>query len=248
MPDPSVISFPGRVLRSTGPIVLLSLSCIMKEYEQIDYAFRPASYTSDPTPRAAVLRNIKGENRRQMISHFFEKGRLEHLKEDVLEPTLSEEGRRHFGWMHPTCLGGEDLPDYLPGEVESARLTLDDDGATVISLRARALPNGLIAYRALDEADQHFMLPITESELPLTLAELIQQFDQGNIEESYLDGGLGFGFNAMNPEKLDPPELRDFTYISSEFYDELADHYVEAFDDWMAELLGDADDGDNATA
>ena len=49
----------------------------MKKYNDIDYDFRPESYWNDSDPLAAILRNVTGENRRQMITDYWNAGRLE---------------------------------------------------------------------------------------------------------------------------------------------------------------------------
>jgi hypothetical protein len=40
----------------------------MKKYKGIRYGFRPVSYWQDPDPLSAILRNVTGENRCQMIT------------------------------------------------------------------------------------------------------------------------------------------------------------------------------------
>ena len=40
----------------------------MKRYRGIRYGFRPESYWSETDPLTAILRNVTGENRRQMIT------------------------------------------------------------------------------------------------------------------------------------------------------------------------------------
>lgn len=49
----------------------------MKKYRGIRYSFRPQSYWKDVDPLSAILRNVTGENRRQMIVDYWKAGRLE---------------------------------------------------------------------------------------------------------------------------------------------------------------------------
>ena len=115
-------------------------------------------------------------------------------------------------------MGGEYLPHYLVGEVEIARICLQSTTSDVISLRARPSPEG-ICYRVIDEYEGQFTLPISTSLLPLTLAELIRQFDDGSLHELDWDGGLSLGYNNMNADGgSDYESLRHFTNISSSFY------------------------------
>lgn len=206
----------------------------MKKYRGIRYAFRPASYWTDADPLAAILRNVTGENRRRMITDYWHAGKLEELDAALLrdEATPGTVGR--LGRIHPSFMGGEYLPTYLPGEVEIARICLQSTTSDVISLRARPIPKG-IAYRIEDEYRGIFTLPIPTSAQPLTLAELVRQFEAGKLKELDWGGGLALGYNNMNAEDTDFEELRDFTHISSTQYPQLETHFEHVFDAWLSE-------------
>ena len=62
-------------------------------------------------------------------------------------------------------MGGEYLPDYLPEEVEIARVAMESTTADVISIRAFMEADNLIHYRVVDEYE--FSQPFTESPRPL---------------------------------------------------------------------------------
>ena len=47
-------------------------------------SFRPSSYWEDNDPLAAILRNVKGANRRQIITDYWNAGRIEDLDPDLL--------------------------------------------------------------------------------------------------------------------------------------------------------------------
>src|ERR1022692_3038558 len=142
----------------------------MKHYPNIDYSFRPGTYWSDADPLSAILRNVKGENRRQMIRDYWKAGRLDELDSALLRDEADEGTRDRLGKIHPSFMGGEYMPGYLPLEVEIVRICLQSTTSDVISLRAR--PTGkAIAYRVVDEYDATFTLPITGSPLPLTRSE-----------------------------------------------------------------------------
>ncbi len=206
----------------------------MKKYSGISYCFRPASYWSDADPLSAILRNVKGENRRQMITDYWKAGRLEDLEPSILLDEQDDETRKRRGRIHPSFIGGEYLPSYLPGEVEIARICLQSITRDVVTLRARPVPEG-IAYRAADEYEGRFTLPIPVSALPLSLEEVVRQFDEGTEEDLRWDGGLALGYNNLSAENEDRTSLRRFTNISSVTYHQLWAHYEHAFVDWAAE-------------
>lgn len=201
----------------------------MKKFKGIRYGFRPKSYWHESDPLEAILRNIKGENRRRMVIDYWNAGQLEKLDATLITDELGEQERLGLGRIHPSFMGGEYLPGYLPGEVEIARICLQSTTSDVISLRARPTPSG-IAYRIEDEYEGKFTLPITESRLPLTLGELVRQFEEGELDE--LPGNLATGYNDMNAEFVERETLRHFTQITSTIYRQLGTHFEEVFDEW----------------
>jgi len=208
----------------------------MKTYSGIRYTFRVSSYWEETVPLHSILRNVKGENRRRMILDYAARGRLEDLDENLLKDEVDESTRQNLGRIHPSFLGGEYLPDYFPGEVEIARICLQSTTSDVISIRAFPSPSGKIAYRVVDEYDATFKLPISESDEPLTLAEIVQQLDEGRLEETeFPEGGLSLGYNNLNAESGSVERLRHFTSIDSPFYPQLHAHYEHVFEDWVIE-------------
>ena len=206
----------------------------MKTYRAIRYDFRPASYWDDTDPLHAILRNVKGENRRRMILSYAAQDRLEDLDEALLKDEVDDSVRESLGRIHPSFMGGEYLPEYFPGEIEIARICLQSTTGDVISLRAYPTPSGKIGYRVVDEYEATFTLPIRESDLPLTLRELVRQLDKGTLDDhGFPDGGLSLGYNNLNAESDDVEQLRHFTRISSGFYRQLVQHFEHVFDDWV---------------
>lgn len=206
----------------------------MKKYKGIRYRFRPASYREDLNPLGAILRNVTGENRREIIRRSWKQGKLEVLPLGWLEDVLDEESRAGFGRIHPSFMGGEYLPGYLRDEVEIARICLRSTTSDVISLRARPDCGGIV-YRVVDEYDGEFKLPIGRSVLPLTLAQLIRQFEEGEVQELKCDEGMARAYNARNAEHCDPKDLRHFTRISSDIYPQLEAHFEQVFEEWVQE-------------
>ena len=201
----------------------------MKKFRGIRYIFRPKSYWDDSDPLKAILKNVKGEKRRQMLIDYWNAGHLEKLNATLLQDELGTEERRSLGRIHPSFMGGEYLPGYLPGEVEIARIWLQSTTSDVISLRACPRPSA-ISYRIEDEYEGQFTLPITESRFPLSLGELVRQFEEGRLNG--LLGNLATGYNEMNAEFAERESLRHFTRITSDIYSQLGTHFEKVFEAW----------------
>ena len=217
----------------------------MKTYTDIEYSFRPESYWEELDPLSAVLHNITGENRRRMITDYWNERRLDDLDLSLLCDEPDCISRTRLGRIHPSFLGGEYLPPYLLGEVEIARISLQSTTKDVITLRARPVPDG-IAYRIEDEHQGTFSVPIAVSVSPLTLAEVIRQFDKGRLQEMDWDGGLTLGYNSMNAEFCNFENLRDFTRISSRVYPQLEMHFKSVFEEWVKESCAEREAEANA--
>ena len=215
----------------------------MKRHPGIDYDQRPASYWDDETPEQAILKNIKGDFRREEIRKALQAGTLEAIPGEILKEALSENVRRFTGRIHPWLMGGEYLPDFAADEVEIARIALQSTTFDVISVRARRAAKGSIIYSVADEYEGEFRLARQRSKLPMSLAEMVDFLDRTELDG--LTGGLILGYNDMNAEFLDRDELRHFTRIGSEFYPQLGEHCEQVFDDWVEETQ-DASEEDKA--
>lgn len=217
----------------------------MKNYPNINYSFAPETYWSDGDPLAAILRNVTGENRRQMIRDYLDAGQLDQIEEALLPDELAEAKRNELGRIHPSFMGGEYLPGYLPVEVEIARICLQSTTSDVISLRAHPTSVGT-AYRIVDEYEGEFTLPIEVSAQPLTLAQLIHQFEEGSLKELDYGGGLALGYNNMNADGGSScEELRHFTRIESDLYPQLEEHFEHVFSEWLTESVAERDREDS---
>ena len=166
----------------------------IKLYSGIDYDFRPESYwTPARNLLEAALRNVKGRNRRQIITDYYEAGKLEQLHENLIADTLDEQSRKNLGLIHPTFMGGEYLPNYGRSEVEIARIELQSTTNDVISLRARPV-GSRIKYRLIDEYSSQFRLPQQTSSRPFSLGELIGFLDSVEQDEVSEPSWNKFGF------------------------------------------------------
>jgi len=210
----------------------------MKLCQGINYRFRPKSYWAETDPLSAILGNVTGENRRKLILDYWQSGRIEQLDIALLPDEDDEDTRTKLGGITPSFMSGKFLPPELPGEIEIARITLKSTTSDVISLRARPIPAG-IAYRCVDEYRAGFKLPIPRSTAPLTLKELIHQFDRGSLKGASRDkkGGLSLYYNWLNVVGDNHESLRHFTSISSPIYRQLHDHYEEIYSDWLKQCV-----------
>jgi hypothetical protein len=203
----------------------------MKRYTNIDYSQQPASYWEDPNPLDSILRNVKGRQRRQMITDYWNAGRLDELDDELLKDTVNTDLRDRLGRIHPSFMGGEYLPDYGQSEVEIARLELQSATSDVISIRARRTSK-TIRYRIVDEYNTDFNLPRKSSQEPLTLAELIAFFDGTSIDQA--GSGLATIFNDLSSDiPACRPSVRHFTRVTSSLYPQLEEHYEHVYDDWV---------------
>ncbi len=143
-------------------------------YAGIDYKFRPGSYwTASANPLEVMLRNMKGQRRRETVRDLYAAGKLEGLSDILLSDSLDDEARNLLGQIHPTFMGGEYLPDYRRHETEIARIELESTTCDAISLRARPV-GSRIEYSLVDEYASEFILPQRTSRRPLSLRQLIR--------------------------------------------------------------------------
>jgi hypothetical protein len=198
------------------------------------FSFQPASYWDENDPLSAILRNVKGTNRRQMITDYWNAGKIEELEPTLLADNTNPRLRGFLESLHPSFMGGEYLPDLLLSEVEIARIDLQSTTADVISIRARREPgNELIHYRVIDEYDTPLEIKPATSSAPLTQGELISLLDTTNDGE---EGGLAHCYNIMNFNGMGEAEpLRHFTTVTSTVYPDLFDHYDAEHQQWCEE-------------
>lgn len=202
-----------------------------RRFEFVNYDFRPDSYWSDESdPLSAILKNVKGTQRREMIKDFWEQGNFDSLDETLLKDELEDKERDSLGAIHPWFMGGEYLPEYLPMETEIARIELQSTTADVISVRARPVGESKIAYRIVDEYESNYKGVPETSAKPLTLEELIQLIDYDYNDSGY--GGYGIAYNVSNAREIGAADFRNFTTVSSFTYMDLYDHYDAIHEEW----------------
>lgn len=204
-----------------------------KRFGGIDYDFRPTSYwEQESDPLTAILRNVKGRNRRQMIRDYWDEGRLEELDDSLLEGELDGDVRHKLGRIHPSFMGGEYLPPMQPQEIEIARIELKSVMADVTSIRASLGDDWKIRYRVVDEHEAEFSISPEESDSPVSLGELIGLIDGVNGGDG---GGLALVYNRYNfgIGAMPAEGLRHFTTVSSDIYPDLFKHYDALHEEWV---------------
>jgi hypothetical protein len=152
----------------------------MRENPEIDYDFRPAGYWDDEATLQVLLRSVSNSADRKAIVAYWEAGRL-----DLLPYALAQV-----------------LATDTVGEREIARFEPAPGRPDALSVRARAIPNG-IRYRIVNEHEGALAPARDSSGTPWTLRELI----------AFIDSGARIA------------ELAGFTRIRSELYPQLEAHY-----------------------
>lgn len=144
---------------------------------------RPDYFAPAPSAEDVVLRRIKGNYRRQMISKSIRDEGLASIPELWCAHDISESFKEVLtSTAGPRARGGEDLPDLAEGEVEIARLSLVDSvHGEVTSLRAKRDPkNGAILLSMVDEYEMEFKLLKRRVSTPLTAVEVLAVFRDAN--------------------------------------------------------------------
>ena len=215
--------------------------------------FRP-DYWDPADPLTALIANVKGAKRREMIRDIVtgrarelvaERGgsqllqaMMSEVMDDLLVDELEDPGE--LSGIHPHFLGGEFLPTYESGEVEIARITLRSTTMDVVAIRARR-PGGRISYGVVDEYSNDFTFEPEHSEQSLTFGEMIQFID--SIDEPDTQGtrrGQGY-VNWIRDSYVEfgaePDNMSDFVTVSSPFYPALQAYYEERAREWYVEQM-----------
>lgn len=211
-------------------------------FENIDYSFRPASYSQPQDALQAILVNVQGACRRRMIRDYWAAGRLDGLADVLLKDVLPEDARRDFGALHPAFMGGEYLPGFKVGEFEIARIELQSVMADVTSIRARARGKRIL-YSIHDEYETEFEVSPASSSKPLNLQQVIGLIDAAGEGQSLALQYTAMNFGSYDGSEKSLNELKQFTTVESVFYPQLSLHYALLTDSWLAEQLKQRGEG-----
>jgi hypothetical protein len=202
-------------------------------------AQRPQRYWDHKNPLAEILANVSGKARRQMIRDFWNAGAIDQVEDTLLMDDLNLEARESLGRIHPFFMGGEYLPQRLPGEVTIVRIDLESTTHDVIELRARPLPNGKIKLRWLDEYESEFLHePYPDViDQPFSFKEL-KDFIEATCPSEGDALPLAYNLGNCQDESASQAEnYRYFTSFESEFYPELSDWVKQVVDAWIEEKI-----------
>jgi len=193
----------------------------------IDLSFQPQSYWGPQDLETHFGARSKGELRRNAALSLLADGVID---ANILSPETDDTARRAAGATHPWMIGGAYLPDFLPDEVEIARVVMRSVTMDVISVRAR-LVDQAIQYRIVDEymdegSDPYKMRPET-SETPLTMQQLIDAIEEANLVNGPRE------LNYMES----PEDVYDFCSVISSFYPELGHWFEESNEQWLRDEL-----------
>lgn len=208
--------------------------------ETFDLDFRPASYWDDVDPVAAILRDIKGERRREAVAEALRAG-LPDVPDEMLASALSRGLRTAVSHVHPTCMGGEYLPDLGPGWTEIARVVLASTTMDVYSLRARRVSRGTkagrLCFHMVDEYKTEYTIAPRSSSRPLSLGDLIHLIDTVDEDGSeprhpnYILNICAWQIDGSgSPE--DAYRATQFVSVESIVYPQLGDYYEALQREW----------------
>jgi len=233
----------------------------MPDSAKYDLAFRPDTYWEAGDALTALLVNVKGTRRREMIrdiaaghaaarvSELVDAGELtgdageavraalSEIDPGLLEAALSDDDRTSLGRIHPSFMGGEYLPDYRTGEVEIVRIQLKSTTYDVISVRARRTPKR-IAYRVVDEYGAEFLWRPTHSRRPLSLGEMIRLIDGIRYVDSdahWYAHGLMSALRGEVPDVIENDWIEvmaNVVTVASDVYPSLHGWYWDEATDW----------------
>jgi hypothetical protein len=134
----------------------------------IDYFAKPKSLEE------AVIRRIKGADRRAMIAEQIKRAGLDSIPVELTTQSLNQIRGAWWKQMGWRASGGEDLPDLGKLEVEIARVRyVDTIHGEVTSLRAKR-KGQRIQLRLCDEYETDFTLPTDTIDKAFSSTELIQ--------------------------------------------------------------------------
>ena len=180
-------------------------------HKEIDLNFRPSTYFGPQSLEAHLMGQVKGAVIRSILKSANIDDTSANVVEDLQDVIQHSET---LGRLHPAFMGGNYLPNALPGEVEVARISIESTTYDVTCVYAR-FENGLIHYRVVDEYEGGTLNETSAlvSKQPVTLQDLATYFIhtwplidvlKNNFEDD-LDAALNF-FDAESPFY---PELDD---------------------------------------
>ncbi|SVB09107.1 uncharacterized protein METZ01_LOCUS161961, partial [marine metagenome] len=233
----------------------------------INLNWRPTSYSDFGDPTSLIVNGIQGQRRRDSVRRALTIRSPDPLGVYAEDEAHWLEDRWSVGFIDtmsyssPDWKVGECLPDFLWGEIEIARVAVSEwehlytesgeqrkiDGLVrVISIRARRR-SGRYRYRALDDHKTQFDLRRKSSRRTLTLGQLIDLLETGEMVEPG-SNGAGLVVHWWNEElrrgcwKVEgvpaPPSQQiegcmQGSQVQSDLYADLPVWYEKRAEDWL---------------
>ena len=201
-----------------------------------DKSFVPASYWPTLSVGQTIADSIRGVARRETAENALEEGTLEDLPDFVLQDRLTDRQRLGLSRIHPSLMGGEYLPDHLPGEVTIASICYDGSVCQDVDQIRASLRGG---YRWVGESwegqdieedewtpdeeagdaddalpPKNFCQPVSQNTLAAWIVERVMEV----LHDNNFNGGVGW------------EELRGFASVSSSHYPTLAEQCEQAIE------------------
>lgn len=175
----------------------------------IDWTFRPETYFGRQSGRHHLISRVSNAVLRERLELLSAEGREDEVDALLGTAGISRDDARELEALAPILLGGNYLPELLPGEVEIARIRLASTTFDVTAVYARRTDD-IIHYRVVDEYEGDTLQDptTTSSRDPLTLVELVEFF----LEAWPLDEVLTVNFDG------DDEQAETFFHPSSTWY------------------------------
>ena len=111
----------------------------MPNRKKFNLDYRPHGYWGPQEVGTYIGARIKGELRRQAAVAEADAGYRDPI---IAAESLPDDHRSAAGAIHPCFMGGEYLPDFLPDEVEIARVTMQSTTMDRPTMVVRTLTRG----------------------------------------------------------------------------------------------------------
>lgn len=191
-------------------------------------SYRPESYFWANKLGIGLISDIKGAERRKLITQMIAANDQELLTPELSLHALPQTLREAQSRFHPAMMGGEYLPDRKEGEVEIARITIASTTQDVICVYARQVGKR-IHYRVVDEYEDEAQRANRRrtSVKPLTLEQLVNFFLGGWDLICCLDSNFGQDIDLRE-------EIHNFIVdASSDFYADFEIAIRDRVDAWL---------------
>ena len=203
-----------------------------------DFDYRPDTYWDPPDVAVA---NIVGDIRKACVIDAVAEGHVESLPPEYFAERLKpQQLKAYIQRGGPPCRGGELLPEYLPREVEIARVTLHPAVRAGVTIRARQAES-IIRYRIVADPPGPFEWREPVSTEPLTLGELTDAIESIRVEgiERSL---LAHWWTCSVEETSDVPHAIEQVKAISVFYPKLSRWYQQTALNWAVQTLSTSRD------